>query len=46
MFAIIFVIGRSPGWIAQWSELDRQKTVKIARPRQLYTGPLDRTPEY
>jgi len=46
MFAVIFVIGRSPGWIAQWSELDRQKTVKIARPRQLYTGPLDRTPEY
>jgi citrate synthase len=46
MFAVIFVIGRTPGWIAQWSELNRQKTVKIARPRQLYTGPLDRTPEY
>ena len=46
MFAVIFVIGRSPGWIAQWSELDRQKTVKIARPRQLYSGPEERTPEY
>jgi citrate synthase len=46
MYAVIFVIGRCPGWIAQWSELDRQKTVKIARPRQLYRGPLDRTPEY
>ncbi|MBS4068773.1 citrate synthase [Sulfurimonas sp. RIFOXYB12_FULL_35_9] len=46
MFAVIFVIGRSPGWIAQWSELSQQKSIKIARPRQLYTGPKERTPEY
>ena len=46
MFAVIFVIGRTPGWIAQWSELNQQKTVKIARPRQLYLGPDDRTPEH
>lgn len=46
MYAIIFVIGRTPGWIAQWSELNRQKSVKIARPRQLYTGPTERTPKY
>ncbi|MGE4419136.1 MAG: citrate synthase [Sulfurimonas sp.] len=46
MFAVIFVIGRTPGWIAQWSELNHQKTVKIARPRQLYIGPKERTPEY
>ncbi len=46
MFAVIFVIGRAPGWIAQWSELSQQKTIKIARPRQLYSGPVDRTPEY
>ena len=46
MFAVIFVIGRTPGWIAQWSELDSQKTIKIARPRQLYVGPKERTPEY
>ncbi|WP_324171761.1 citrate synthase [Sulfurimonas sp.] len=46
MFAVIFVIGRTPGWIAQWSELSKQKTVKIARPRQLYTGPTEKTPEY
>jgi len=45
MFAVIFVIGRTPGWIAQWSELNQQKTVKIARPRQLYRGPAERTPE-
>ena len=45
MFAVIFVIGRTPGWIAQWSELHQQKTIKIARPRQLYTGPTERTPK-
>ncbi|NOR57472.1 MAG: citrate (Si)-synthase, partial [Sulfurimonas sp.] len=46
MFAVIFVIGRTPGWIAQWIELKEQETIKIARPRQLYLGPDDRTPEY
>ncbi|MFT5835874.1 MAG: citrate synthase [Sulfurimonas sp.] len=46
MFAVIFVIGRTPGWIAQWIELQEQETIKIARPRQLYLGPDDRTPEY
>ena len=46
MFAVIFVIGRTPGWIAQWIELKEQDTIKIARPRQLYIGPEDRTPEY
>ncbi len=45
MFAVIFVIGRTPGWIAQWSELHQQKTIKIARPRQLYVGPTERTPK-
>ena len=46
MFAVIFVIGRTPGWIAQWIELKEQESIKIARPRQLYLGPDDRTPEY
>lgn len=45
MFAVVFVIGRTPGWIAQWSELHQQKTIKIARPRQLYVGPIERTPQ-
>ena len=45
MFAVIFVIGRTPGWIAQWIELKEQPTIKIARPRQLYLGPDDRTPQ-
>ncbi|RXK05621.1 citrate synthase [Halarcobacter bivalviorum] len=38
MFTPIFVIGRIPGWISQWSELKQDPTAKIARPRQLYTG--------
>jgi citrate synthase len=38
MFTPIFVIGRTPGWIAQWAELKRDPKAKIARPRQLYTG--------
>lgn len=46
MFAVIFVIGRVPGWISQWIELKEQDTIKIARPRQLYLGPKERTPKY
>ena len=38
MFTPIFVIGRIPGWISQWSELKQDPKQKIARPRQLYTG--------
>ena len=38
MFTPIFVIGRTPGWLAQWSELKQDPKHKIARPRQLYTG--------
>jgi citrate synthase len=40
MFTIIFVIGRAAGWITQWIELKHDKEMKIARPRQLYTGPV------
>ncbi len=45
MFAVIFVIGRTPGWIAQWIELKEQPDMKIARPRQLYLGPDECTPK-
>jgi citrate synthase len=38
MFTIIFVIGRSVGWITQWIELKNDPEMKIARPRQRYTG--------
>ena len=38
MFTVIFAIGRMPGWIAHWREQNAEPAVKIARPRQLYTG--------
>ena len=43
MFTIIFVMGRTVGWITQWIELKEDKEMKIARPRQRYTGPVSRT---
>ena len=45
MFAVIFVIGRIPGWISQWIELKEQDSIKIVRPRQLYVGETNRTPK-
>ena len=39
MFTVLFALGRLPGWIAQWRELASDKSAKIFRPRQLYTGP-------
>ena len=38
MFTVMFAIGRLPGWIAHWQEQNKQGS-KIARPRQIYTGP-------
>jgi citrate synthase len=38
MFTPVFVIGRTVGWITQWIEFKKDKTMKIARPRQLYLG--------
>jgi len=38
MFTPIFVIGRTVGWITQWIEFKKDKSMKIARPRQLYLG--------
>ncbi len=42
MFTVMFAIGRLPGWIAQWLELRDQKQA-IGRPRQIYTGPTNKT---
>ncbi|NLF25403.1 MAG: citrate synthase [Deltaproteobacteria bacterium] len=39
MFTVMFVIGRLPGWIAHWHEQREDPTLRIARPRQIYTGP-------
>jgi citrate synthase len=38
MFTVLFAIGRTPGWLAQWLELVQDKEQKIARPKQLYVG--------
>ena len=39
MFTVLFAIGRMPGWIAQWREQNNEPDSRIARPRQVYTGP-------
>ena len=38
MFPVLFAIGRTSGWIAQWLEMVDDSEQKIARPRQIYTG--------
>jgi citrate synthase len=38
MFPVLFAIGRTSGWIAQWLEMIGDPEQKIARPRQIYTG--------
>jgi citrate synthase len=38
MFPVMFAIGRTSGWIAQWKEMVEDSEQKIARPRQIYTG--------
>jgi citrate synthase len=38
MFPVLFAIGRTAGWIAQWLEMIDDKEQKIARPRQIYAG--------
>ncbi len=38
MFTVLFAIGRLPGWIANWMEMNSDPDTKIMRPRQLYVG--------
>jgi citrate synthase len=38
MFTVLFAMARTVGWIAQWKEMIEDPTMKIGRPRQLYTG--------
>lgn len=38
MFTVLFAIGRLPGWIAHWREMNEDPRTKIGRPQQLYTG--------
>jgi citrate synthase len=38
MFTVMFALGRLPGWIAHWKEMNDSPATKIGRPRQIYTG--------
>jgi citrate synthase len=42
MFPVLFAIPRTAGWLAQWREMLDDPEQKIARPRQIYTGPEER----
>uniref|UniRef100_UPI003D8F68BD citrate synthase n=1 Tax=Gordonia sp. B7-2 TaxID=3420932 RepID=UPI003D8F68BD len=42
MFTVLFALGRLPGWIAHWREMNQDPAGKIGRPRQLYTGYTER----
>jgi len=39
MFPVMFAIGRLPGWIANWREVQTNPKARIYRPRQIYSGP-------
>ena len=42
MFTALFALARTVGWVAQWNEMISDPDQKIGRPRQLYTGPVQR----
>ena len=42
MFTVMFAIARTAGWVAQWQEMIADPSMKIGRPRQLYTGATQR----
>ncbi len=42
MFTVMFAIGRTPGWIANWYEVHKNPRARIYRPRQVYVGPAKR----
>jgi citrate synthase len=42
MFPVLFAIPRTVGWVTQWEEMTEDPEQKIARPRQIFTGPKRR----
>ncbi|MFB9310595.1 citrate synthase [Agromyces hippuratus] len=42
MFTVLFAIGRLPGWMAHWREMNLDPQTKIGRPQQLYIGETER----
>mgnify|MGYP001315297288 CR=1 FL=1 len=43
MFTVMFAIARTVGWVSHWSEMIADPSLRISRPRQLYTGPQQRS---
>ena len=43
MFTVLFALGRLPGWIAHWREMNHDAATKIGRPQQLYIGEPERS---
>ncbi len=41
-FTVLFALGRTPGWVAQWMEMVADPEQRIGRPRQIYTGAAKR----
>lgn len=42
MFTVLFAVARTVGWVSQWKEMIEEPSLRIGRPRQLYTGPQAR----
>src|SRR6202012_5431140 len=42
MLTVLFAVARTVGWISQCKEMIEDPAYKIGRPRQLYTGALER----
>ena len=42
MFTVMFAIARTVGWVSHWQEMITDPEHRIGRPRQLYTGPVNR----
>jgi len=42
MFTVMFAIARTAGWVAHWMEMIGDPAHRIARPRQMYQGPVQR----
>jgi citrate synthase len=42
MFTVLFALARTVGWVAQWKEMFKDPEQRIGRPRQLYTGEVER----
>jgi citrate synthase len=42
MFTVMFALARTVGWVSHWKEMVEAPSLKISRPRQLYTGEINR----